>query len=129
MIFSQSLQYTGICWRYCKCHLLRDTIKTEGKPLPEPKPDHEIFDNSDPIYEFDFAKIQKWDSEIFIKSSLRMMNNWDINELNYFLTVLSSELKRRKPEIEKIFFKEFYLPKFTSLTNVLIADQWRGINN
>ncbi|KAI8929228.1 hypothetical protein BC831DRAFT_6174 [Entophlyctis helioformis] len=84
--------------------------------------DNLIFEASDPVYTLDPAQIERWDHDFFVKMLLKLMCMWTVNELSFFLRVLSSRLTSRGSILAGIYKEQLFIPKFTLPENAGVRD-------
>ncbi|KAJ3324094.1 EF-hand calcium-binding domain-containing protein 5 [Boothiomyces sp. JEL0866] len=103
---------------YKKVLMLIEALSTPNTPFPEANKYNRYYDENDPLYSLDCATIERWDHEYYVKIFLRLMINWNINELTTFLRVLSSVLSGKGSEMSTLFQENLYIPKFPKIVVV-----------
>ncbi|KAJ3259794.1 EF-hand calcium-binding domain-containing protein 5 [Boothiomyces macroporosus] len=103
---------------YQKVLGLIEALTTPNTPFPEANKYNKYYDENEPLYSLDCATIERWDNEYYVKIFLRLMINWNINELTTFLRVLSSVLSGKGTEMATLFEEALYIPKFPKIVVV-----------
>lgn len=104
-----------------KIQNLIHTISTPNSPLPFANEDNTIFNVDEPLYSLDCATIIRWDQEFYVKMFLRLMIDWNIDDLNFYLRLLTSMLAEKGSRMNDEFTKAVYIPKFPK---ILVVRDW-----
>jgi hypothetical protein len=117
----ESAEIQGDTNLYNKVLLLIENMENPASLYPTADANNTIFDVEEPLYALQCASIERWDYEFFTKTLLRLVINWDQNELLTFLKTLSLHLAAHQSEIPTKFRLHFYVPKFG---NVSVVRDW-----
>jgi hypothetical protein len=95
---------------------LNEILSIPNSELPIANEKNTIFDEKDPVYQVDFAIIDRWESDMYVKFMLRLIINWTLPELTKFLKVLSTKITNNGNEMPQKFSEVLFVPKFSKIS-------------